>query len=122
MQRETRYLVKPGNMVLTIISTLSWGLGYFGMPQVLLRFMAIKNPADLGKSRKIATVWCVVSLIAAVSIGLIGRTLYPSTFLTNTAAESIFIEISRNLLPPLFAGIVMAGILAQPSARQTPIC
>lgn len=97
---------------LTIISTLSWGLGYFGMPQVLLRFMAIKNPADLGKSRKIATVWCVVSLIAAVSIGLIGRTLYPSTFLTNTAAESIFIEISRNLLPPLFAGIVMAGILA----------
>jgi len=97
---------------LTILSTLSWGLGYFGMPQVLLRFMAIKNPSDLGKSRRIATVWCVISLFAAVAIGLIGRTLYPSALLTASAAESIFIEMSRNLLPPLLAGLVMAGILA----------
>lgn len=97
---------------LTVISTASWGLGYFGMPQVLLRFMAIKNPSELGKSRKIATVWCVISLFAAVAIGLIGRTLYPSALLTASSAESIFIELSRNLLPPLIAGIVMAGILA----------
>ncbi len=97
---------------LTVISTLSWGLGYFGMPQVLLRFMAIKNPSELGKSRRIATIWCVISLFAAVAIGLIGRTLYPSTLLTASAAESVFIEMSRNLLPPLIAGIVMAGILA----------
>ncbi len=98
--------------LLTVISTLSWGLGYFGMPQVLLRFMAIKDPNELSKSRRIATIWCVISLIAAVSIGLIGRTLFPATLLTKSAAESIFIEMSRNLLPPLIAGIVMAGILA----------
>ncbi|NLO41337.1 MAG: sodium/proline symporter PutP [Ruminiclostridium sp.] len=97
---------------LTILSTLSWGLGYFGMPQVLLRFMAIKNPSELGKSRRIATIWCVISLFAAVAIGLIGRSLYPTALLTKSASESIFIEMSTNLLPPLLAGIVMAGILA----------
>ncbi|MBN1894589.1 sodium/proline symporter [bacterium] len=97
---------------LTILSTLSWGLGYFGMPQVLLRFMAIRNPGELGKSRRIAITWCVVSLGAAVAIGLTGRTLYPAALLTQSAAERVFIEMSRNLLPPLIAGIVMSGILA----------
>jgi sodium/proline symporter len=97
---------------LTILSTLSWGLGYFGMPHVLTRFMAIRNAAELGKSRRIATTWCIISLIAAVAIGLIGRSLYPAAFLKQSAAESIFIEMSRNLLPPLIAGIAMSGILA----------
>lgn len=97
---------------LTVFSTASWGLGYFGMPQVLLRFMAIKNPGDLKKSRRIGTIWCVISLFAAVAIGLIGRSLYPAALLTKSAAESIFIEMSRNLLPPFIAGIVTAGILA----------
>jgi sodium/proline symporter len=97
---------------ITVISTLSWGLGYFGMPQVLLRFMAIRDINELSKSRRIATSWCVISLFAAVSIGLIGRTLYPSALLTQSDSESIFILMSTNLLPPLFAGLVMAGILA----------
>ncbi len=97
---------------ITVISTLSWGLGYFGMPQVLLRFMAIRDINELSKSRRIATSWCVISLIAAVSIGLIGRTLYPSALLTQSDSESIFILMSTNLLPPLFAGLIMAGILA----------
>lgn len=97
---------------ITVLSTLSWGLGYFGMPQVLLRFMAIRDINELSKSRRIATSWCVISLIAAVSIGLIGRTLYPSALLTQSDSESIFILMSTNLLPPLFAGLIMAGILA----------
>jgi sodium/proline symporter len=97
---------------LTILSTLSWGLGYFGMPQVLLRFMAIEDPQELTKSRRIATSWCVISLCAAVAVGLIGRSIYPSELLTQSASESVFILISSNLLPPLLAGIVMAGILA----------
>lgn len=58
---------------LTIISTLSWGLGYFGMPQVLLRFMAIRKTDELVRARRIATVWVVISLAAAVLIGLMGR-------------------------------------------------
>jgi len=98
--------------LLTIISTLSWGLGYFGMPQVLLRFMAIKNSSEVKKSRRIATVWCVISLLAAVSIGLIGRTLYPARLLTKSSAENIFIVMSTGLLPAFLAGIIMSGILA----------
>jgi len=97
---------------LTVISTMSWGLGYFGMPQVLLRFMAIRKPSELGKSRRIAIVWCVVSLFAAVSIGIIGRSMYPAELLSQSAAESIFVVLSTNLLPPLLAGVVMAGIIA----------
>lgn len=99
---------------LTILSTLSWGLGYFGMPQVLLRFMAIRRADELKRSRRIATVWVVISLFAAVFIGVIGRTLFPaeSGLLTKSGAENVFITLSSSLLPALFAGVVMAGILA----------
>jgi len=98
--------------LLTIISTMSWGLGYFGMPQVLLRFMAINKSSELKKSRRIATIWCVISLFAAVAIGLIGRSLYPAGLLTRSDAENIFVIMSTGLLPAFLAGIVMSGILA----------
>lgn len=99
---------------LSIVSTLAWGLGYFGMPQVLLRFMAIRKPEELKRSRRIATVWVLISLFAAVMIGVVGRALYMSNPELNTAskAESVFITMSQNLLPPIIAGVVMAGILA----------
>lgn len=98
--------------LLTIISIMSWGLGYFGMPQVLLRFMAISKSSELKKSRRIAIVWCVISLFAAVAIGLTGRTLYPAALLTRSSSENIFIVMSTGLLPAFLAGIVMSGILA----------
>lgn len=97
---------------LTIISTLSWGLGYFGVPQVLLRFMAIRKNSELTKSRRIATIWCAISLFAAVAIGLIGRSIYPDMLTTKSEAENIFITMSTSLLPSVIAGLVMAGILA----------
>lgn len=98
--------------LLTIISTMSWGLGYFGMPQVLLKFMSIRKTSEIALSRRIAIVWVIISLGAAVAIGIIGRALYPASLLTQGAAESIFILMSTNFFVPLFAGIVMAGILA----------
>ncbi len=98
--------------LLTVISTLSWGLGYFGMPQVLLKFMAIKNPQQLKMSRRIATIWCAISLLAAVSIGIIGRALYPGALLTQSSSESIFILLATSFFIPIIAGVVMAGILA----------
>jgi sodium/proline symporter len=98
--------------LLTIISTLSWGLGYFGMPQVLLKFMAIRKSSELTLSRRIATIWCAISLTAAVAIGIIGRAVFPDALLTQSAAESIFILMSTNFFFPLFAGVVMSGILA----------
>jgi len=96
----------------TILSTLAWGLGYFGMPQVLLRFMAIRDAKELTQSRRIATVWVIISLGAAVAIGIIGRSLFPTELLTYSASESVFIVLSSRLLPSLVAGFVMAGILA----------
>ena len=98
--------------LLSIISTMSWGLGYFGMPQVLLRFMAINKSSELKKSRRIATIWCIISLFAAVAIGLTGRALYPAELLTQSLSENIFIIMSTGLLPAFLAGVVMSGILA----------
>lgn len=97
---------------ITIVSTMAWGLGYFGMPQVLLRFMAIRKESELTSSRRIATVWVVISLTVAVFIGTMGRVLFPTELLTAPMAENVFIVLSTNLLPPLLAGFVMAGILA----------
>ena len=98
--------------ILTICSMLAWGLGYFGMPQVLLRFMAIRKEEELKRSRRIAMVWVVISLGVAVFIGIIGRQLFPVEHLTKSAAENIFITMSQSYLPPILAGFVMAGILA----------
>ncbi len=97
---------------LTICSNMAWGLGYFGMPQVLLRFMAIRKESELKASRRIAMIWVVISLAVAVFIGIVGRQLYPTAHLTNAGAENVFITLSTSLLPPLLAGFVMAGILA----------
>ena len=97
---------------LTVMSTLAWGLGYFGMPQVLLRFMAIRKESELKMSRRIATVWVVISLTVAVFIGIVGRKIFPVAHLTASSAESIFITLSTSFLPPILAGFVMAGILA----------
>ena len=99
---------------ISVLSALAWGLGYFGMPQVLLRFMAIRRPDELKRSRRIATVWVGISLFAAVAIGIIGRAIFPAHTELNTSssAENVFIVLSQNLLPPLIAGVVMAGILA----------
>lgn len=97
---------------LSIASCMAWGLGYFGMPQVLLRFMAIRSESELTRSRRIASVWVVISLGVAVFIGVVGRALFPTALTTSSAAENVFIVLSSNLLPPILAGFVMAGILA----------
>ncbi len=99
---------------LHILSTVSWGLGYFGMPQVLLRFMAIRRGSELTRSRRIATVWVVVSLFSAVAIGLIGRAFLPfdAALATQSGAENVFAQLSKLLFHPVLAGLVTAGILA----------
>ncbi len=97
---------------LSVFSMMAWGLGYFGMPQVLLRFMAIRKESELKRSRRIAMVWVVISLAVAVFIGIVGRQLYPTAHLTKGAAENIFITLATSSLPAIIAGFVMAGILA----------
>ncbi len=97
---------------LSVISMLAWGLGYFGVPQVLLRFMAIRKVDELTKSRRVATVWVLISLLSALCIGLIGRAFNPTAFVTASSAENIFSYLASILMHPLVAGLVMAGILA----------
>lgn len=99
---------------LTILSTASWGLGYFGMPQVLLRFMGIRKGSELKRSRRIAIVWVVISLTAAVFIGVIGRAILPADagLATKSGAENVFAHLSQLLFHPVIAGVIMAGILA----------
>ncbi len=98
--------------LLSICSMMAWGLGYFGMPQVLLRFMAIRKEGELKTSRRVAMVWVVISLAVAVFIGIVGRQLFPTEFLTKGGAENIFIHLAQSSLPAILAGFVMAGILA----------
>ncbi|NMP36943.1 MAG: sodium/proline symporter [Clostridiales bacterium] len=97
---------------LSVCSMLAWGLGYFGMPQVLLRFMAIRKEEELKRSRRIAMIWVVISLAVAVFIGIVGRQLFPTELLTKSSAENIFITLATSSLPAILAGFVMAGILA----------
>ena len=98
--------------ILSAVSMLAWGLGYFGVPQVLLRFMAIRKADELTKSRRIGTIWVLISLAASVTIGLIGRALYPTALTTASDSENIFSLMASSMLHPLFAGLVMAGIFA----------
>ncbi len=100
--------------LLTILSTASWGLGYFGMPQVLLRFMAIRKSSELKRSRRIATVWVLISLFTAVFIGMLGRYILPTdpALATQSGAENVFANLAKLLFHPVVAGVVMAGILA----------
>ena len=98
--------------IITIISTLSWGLGYFGMPQVLTRFLSIRSHEEIHASRVIAVVWVVISLFAAICIGLIGRVVIPTEFGTESSAENVLIVLSQMLLPAFMCGLAVSGILA----------
>ena len=106
---------------LSIVSTLAWGLGYFGMPHILLRFMAIEDDAKLKTSRRIATVWVVISMFIAILIGIVGLGVTQTgkiPFLGSSAeAETIIIRLSdllsqHGVLFAIIAGVVLAGILA----------
>lgn len=110
--------------ILTIVSTLAWGLGYFGMPHILLRFMAIENPNKIKTSRRVATVWVVISMAIAVIIGIVGNALMSGGVISSVAAdgtpadkETIIILVAKflaehGIVPALVAGVILAGILA----------
>lgn len=96
---------------IALISLLAWGLGYFGQPHILIRFMGIKSPGAIKKSRRIATVWTIISLIAAVLIGMSGR-LFISKDLTSVAGETIYLEMVTSIFPVFIAGIFLCAVLA----------
>lgn len=100
----------------SIISNLAWGLGYFGMPHILVRFMAVKSNKEIKKSRKIAVVWVIISLTASCLIGLIARG-YLTAQLDDATSESVFIRTIQQLFSGngvliFIGGIFLCGILA----------
>ncbi len=118
------YVEKTGEAapynLLKIITTVSWGLGYFGMPHILLRFMAIDNEKNLKISRRVASIWVVVAMAIAVAIGVTGRGLSNAGLvdqLSGNSTETIIVRIADllshyGILPALMAGLVLSGILA----------
>ena len=118
------YDVVPGTAapysLLTIISVMAWGLGYCGMPHILLRFMAIEDREKLKLSRRVATTWVVVSMAIAVSIGIVGYAMTKAgaiPFLEGSTSETIIVRIAdllsqEGMLAAFIAGIILAGILA----------
>ncbi len=105
---------------ITIFSMLAWGLGYFGMPHILLRFMAIEDENKLSLSRRVASIWVVISLTVGVAIGIIGYTMSKVgalEVLEGSNSETIIVKIADLLsqygvIPALLAGVILAGILA----------
>lgn len=108
--------------VLTIISTAAWGLGYFGMPHILLRFMAIKDENKLKTSRRVASVWVVIAMGVALFIGIVGFGMTKAGNLADLTAsasdsEKVIINIAglisqNGFLAALVGGLILAGILA----------
>lgn len=111
---------KPYGFI-TVISTLAWGLGYFGMPHILLRFMAIEDEDKLKLSRRIASVWVVISMAVAVLIGIVGNAMTKVGLVPLLASsgesETIIVQITHlisqnGVLFSIVAGLILAGILA----------
>lgn len=103
-----------GRSAVSIISDLAWAFGYFGMPHILVRFMAIKDIKEVKKSGIIAVVWVLISLTAAVLVGVLGRAYLDSqnTVLDSASMELIFITTVKRLFPSFLGGIFLSAVLA----------
>lgn len=105
-----------GTTVLGIISAASWGLGYFGQPHIIVRFMALRSAQDAPTARRIGISWMALSMVGAMSVGLMGIAYFarhPEAKLTDPeTAESVFLDLSQILLHPFIAGFVLAAVLA----------
>ena len=110
-----------------VVSTLAWGLGYFGMPHILLHFMAAREENELKISRRVGSIWCVVSLGVAVVIGLVGFGMARAGAIPMPAsepdAENLIVRTaaliaSRGAFAAVVAGLILAGILTQNLLRD----
>ena len=97
--------------VIAIISLMAWGLGYFGQPHIIVRFMAIKSASHVPVARRIGMSWMILSMLGALATGLFGAA-YASKNVITLDPETIFIYLSQVLLSPLIAGFLLAAILA----------
>lgn len=98
--------------ILAMISSIAWGLGYFGQPHILIRFMSVKSIKELVKARRIAMIWVVISLIGAIAVGITGIAVFTSVSELNGDSEKIFIYLIAKLFNPWVGGVLLAAILS----------
>ena len=106
--------VKPDGSTLgtiELISLLAWGIGYFGQPHILVRFMAIRDEKEIKHATRIAMTWVTLSLMAAVAVGMIGS-VYLGTKLNGTESETVFLVMTNELFPSIVAGFILSAVLA----------
>jgi len=101
-----------GVSLISIISAMAWGLGYFGQPHIIVRFMAIRNVKEMPTARRIGMSWMIVAIIGAMATGFAGIAYVAKTGMKLDDAETIFILLSQILFNPLIAGFLLAAILA----------
>ena len=104
--------ITSGMTALGIISLLAWGLGYFGQPHIIVRFMAIRSVKDVPTARNIGMSWMIISLIGACVTGIAGRAYVQKTAMTLDDPETIFLVFTQFLFHPLVSGFLLAAILA----------
>lgn len=111
-------IVDPGLLTfgaasgLAVISAMSWGLGYFGQPHIIVRFMAIRSVGEIKVARRIGMGWMIVSLIGATMVGVVGLAYVHATAASLDDPETIFIFLATTLFHPLVGGLLLAAILA----------
>lgn len=98
-----------GGMIATILSVLSWGIGYFGQPHILINFMGIDNPVNMRKAKFVGISWQISVLLAAVAVGIVGKVMLYGTLANQ---ELVFIVMVKQLFAPFIAGIILCAILA----------
>jgi len=108
---KEKFLANQKYNGMSIVSALVWGLGYFGMPHILVRFMSIRSNKDVALSRRIATVWVIIAFIGALLVGSLG-TVYLPKILSPSAAETVFSLTIQKMFPSFIAGIFLCAILA----------
>ncbi|WP_336882691.1 sodium/proline symporter PutP [Priestia koreensis] len=101
-----------GTTVIGIVSLLAWGLGYFGQPHIIVRFMAITSIKEIRSARRIGIGWMAVSIVGAMLTGLVGISYYNQNGMSLKDPETIFIEFSHILFHPLITGFLLSAILA----------
>lgn len=102
-----------GGSVLAIISAAAWGLGYFGQPHIIVRFMALRTPQDAKAGRRIGISWMVLTVLGAVATALVGIAYFQQNpQLTLADPEAVFLSLSQAFFHPFVAGIVLAAVLA----------
>ncbi|MFT7653263.1 MAG: sodium/proline symporter [Limisphaerales bacterium] len=104
--------ILAGTTIVGVISSLAWGLGYFGQPHIIVRFMAIRSLGDIKTCRRIGMGWMIVTLVGAMATGFFGYAYVSKTGIEMGDPETIFIVLSQILFHPLVGGFMLAAILA----------